>query len=218
MIIHILLITGKIFIASYLAFAVLFYLFLKSLLIQPENSHPIISVHSWHYKLAYPFRRHHVMLEEIKFFRYSLKLFLMIFLGWPILIVWETLKFIIYNPFLILFGAYSTPDLYGMWHNAEHPFYTRISLMYVPRKIYPIYLLAAGLLGWAIYKWTVTVLVILAVIIIVVAFIALLVYLIETERFKPFIDWVQSVRAKSTNNFIVKYNYKIVVQRRDDED
>ena len=98
----------------YLITATILYLRIK--LNRDENGYPIINPDSWHFKVAYPFKKYDTgfieKLEEKPFSicPYGIKFFLMLYFGFPILIIWTTALLIVLNTVMIPFGGYVKPD------------------------------------------------------------------------------------------------------------
>lgn len=222
---------------AYVAFCLLFYLFLKNLLRNPADRLPVIYTHSWHFKLAYPFKKnkHYQLNQSIGYYLetnllgYLTKMFFMITLGWPTLIIWQTAKMIIYTPVLFLFGFYPKPSLKEM-SDDENPFAVKIYEFYVPTllindaevRLYPILLLLIAALGLITYIWPVMVLLIVTGVFIVVASVFLIIYLTNVGLFKLIKRTLIFISAKPIG-IINKYNHEIIVkdcsiqERRTDE-
>lgn len=148
----------KLIALAYFVSGLLFYLFFKSLLKNSGDEHQTISIRSWHYKLAYPFKKFNgVVVKQVSFFSYFSKIFFTTLLGWPILIAWQTAKMTVYLPFLALFGRYALPGFETMSSN-ENPLVLEIKRFYLPTvgngiPILPIYFAATAGYGWLIYNW-----------------------------------------------------------------
>ncbi len=206
------LLSSTVIISGYIFLGFLFYIFLKNLQRDPKSANPPIHSGSWHFKLAYPFKSQSGDYKsQLGFLRYFSKLFLMLFLGWPILISWEIIKFIIYNPILFLFGAYSMPSLEAM-RDEELPFATKVKYFYVPAYIYPIYIFVTVLFCWLAYKWPIAVGVIAGGILVVGSLIFGIFYADNKGYIGPIIQWLIIRKNLFMDKYVHKYNYTINVK------
>jgi len=118
----------------------------------------ILDPDSWHFKLSFPFLKFSLRAVEklsgnINICKYCIKFFLMLYLGWPMLIIFICLKTIVYSPFMFLFGFYPIANLMSMSDELMHvdvgyiktpeikgvpivPFYAVAPIAYVASLIY----------------------------------------------------------------------------------
>ena len=149
-----LLILGSV--SGFLAFYLVNVLVLLALarIERDENGKLLLDTGSWHFKLAYPFKkRDSVFLGVIRedgmnLCPYVQKLFWTLYLGWPAMILWETTRTVLCNSLLPFFGSYYRPGRIQEWYwNGEiHPLYSDKQMKEIPlpklwgEKIRPIYL------------------------------------------------------------------------------
>lgn len=85
----------------------------------------ILDPDSWHFKLTFPFVKFHLYLVErlsgdINICKYCIKFSLMLYLGWPMLIILICLKTVVYSPLMFLFGLYPIANLESMsWAKSD---------------------------------------------------------------------------------------------------
>ncbi len=214
------------FIGSYVVFGILFYFFLSSLLKDDTSGKTVINPNSWHLKIAYPFRRlDNTYLKYMNpgFFQYFSKIYFMIIIGWPIIIFWEIAKFIIYTPFMFLFGAYPIPSLKAM-SDSEMPLAVKIKNFYLPMinngkmPLFPIYPATIAGYGLLVFTWpwwilVTTTLIITAVGLIVGSIFVYDIWFRDDIRIKKTRAWIGS-RTYELIDFVDKYNHDIIVKDR----
>lgn len=169
-------------------------IFLALIRFPKENDEIFIDHTSWHFKMAYPFKKY--VGYEIKCMqqrgiskcRYFGKLFWMTWIGWPYIVLQESIKFILYNIFTMQFGYLSLPDLTEMTSNcSSRPGMLRTNLkeLNFPRlsghEVLPIYVSVSVLylLSWCLnpkttWHWTLFVFGVIVYLVIIAAVIRFL--------------------------------------------
>jgi len=131
---------------------------------------------AFHFKVAYYFAwKEYISHPDSKYWEtfkvglcpYFLNLLWMTIIAWPIIGVWEALKFCIYNLVLLPFGFYSTPDIGWAWASIDDCFTTDVNSMglgkflpiYVVAPLTWVYLFMTHRIAtlhytWATLKWT----------------------------------------------------------------
>lgn len=183
----------KTLLLSCLISGVVFYLFLKSRLSDKEGENTV-NINSWHGRLAYPLRRHSDWQFESTFIRYFSKIFFMIIAGWPVLIIWQALKMIIYTPFCLMFGHYPKPGIKAMTED-DNPFAMEFNQFYLPtigkdEPIFPFYFVVTILYGWLCYRRPLIVLGVTLLILLIIGAFVLLVYLEDKKYLDPAKTWL----------------------------
>jgi len=79
----------------------------------------ILDPESRHFKMSYPFLKFkkwqvEELSEKISLCRYFAKFFFMLYIGWPTLAVWCSLKTVAYAPFMFLFSRYPIANIRSM--------------------------------------------------------------------------------------------------------
>ena len=132
-----------------------------------SNGNLILDPESWHFKTTFPMRKFDVykvkdLSGSISLCGYFYRFFMMLFLGWPFILIWAIAKTILYSPFMILFGYYPVADLRSMYEMANDygPFGVKVEQIYLPRiygyRIFPIYLIVPTVY-WICWKfWPIT--------------------------------------------------------------
>lgn len=213
----------NVFLLAYSVLGVIFYIFCKST-IKNKDGLTTISRNSWHFRIAYPFRKYdrHSRYSD-NFFSYFTKVFFMFFLGWPCLILWEVIKMTVALPILLLFGYYAFSDLEVM-DKYNNPFLLKIKQLYVPTttagfEIFPIYILGTILYIWLVYKWIFVVLALSAVVIGLILILWLVGTMEESELANRILRYWRQSKIKSSIQRIYysikKYNYKLRIDGRD---
>ena len=164
-----------------------------------EHDQPFIDSSCWHFKMAFPFRRfsYTFILElrhkNISLCPYALRVFLMLYLIYPLLIIWTLLQMIVCIPIIFtLKGAYLVPDFYLLSQN-KSIFTTRYNKVRLPKinniTVYPAYivipLLYTGLLfinSEGILKLTVVVLGFFLAIALIVGIVFSVLWLFTTDK------------------------------------
>ncbi len=130
-----------------------------------EKGNLILDPGSWHFKLTHPLLTRKFSLYDIKrnpaYFDlpsnicpYAIEFFLMLYIGWPVLIIWLIFKTVLYLPFMIMFGFYPIADIVSMLEWGGNPFTVNVGKISLPKigkyKIFPIHiiLLATYAIGW----------------------------------------------------------------------
>ncbi|MBI2676524.1 MAG: hypothetical protein HYX21_01020 [Candidatus Yanofskybacteria bacterium] len=121
-----------------------------------EKGNPVLDPDSWHFKLCHPIltRKHnsHTIIEHQNGFNLSLSIcsysadfFLMLWVSWPVLILWSITRTIVYAPFMTLFGYFPIADIDSMvWR--DFPFAVNVGEIPLPEikghKIFPVYVVS----------------------------------------------------------------------------
>lgn len=142
-------------IGLYIAAAAAFML--SARLKKDADGNLILDPESWHFKAAYPFRKFNIyavkyLSGRISVCGYFRKLFLMLFMGWPILIALAVFKTLTYAPFMLLFGYYPIADhlsIHESWGygdgDSAGPFAVHAVKISLPEfrgyQIFPVYLI-----------------------------------------------------------------------------
>lgn len=122
-----------------------------------ESGDLVIDSSSWHFKMTYPFRRseqsffYKVREDGISLCRYCAKFFWMVWIGWPLIILFQTIKTLVYGPFLLIFGFYPVPwnlDLF----ETDQAHGIKCEKFPLP-KIKNVRILPAYLILPAVYTW-----------------------------------------------------------------
>ena len=208
----------EITVGPYLVSGFLFYLFMKNLL-RNADGHLILSVNSWHFKLAYPFRKFLMSDSSLlnkSFFVYFSKIYYMVTFGWPILIALQTIKMVVGTPLLLfIFGLYLKPGL-RMMQKEENPFAMETKELYIPSicngfQIFPIYIVLVTLFSWLAYRWPYLTIGITLVITGLVTMVLLIIYLCDRGLFKSVNEWfIKLVR----HQVIKKYNFDLKIKKK----
>ncbi len=143
----ILWISGSV-IGLYIITATIFLLLAK--ISKDDDGYLILDPESWHFKMAFPIARYWEsnilkMHLRIGLCRYVMKFVLMLYVGWPIIIIIVVLEMIVFSPIVFLFGfriTFKLEDLKGL---DDGPFAVNCKrIQWIPEirltKIYPIYL------------------------------------------------------------------------------
>lgn len=209
---------GCSFILIGLILGVFFYIFGKTM-IKNKDGETVVSTNSWHFRIAYPFRRFDKYNHPASrsFLSYFTKIFFMLFLGWPVLLSWEAAKIILYSPVLFLFGYFPIPDFKEM-SEAQNPFCLKITQLYVPTtasgfNILPIYIILPSLYGWLLYQWFFLVLIITSAFVLVLLIVFLLNFANEKEIFTNIGNHLGQSKIgrfiERTHRLTEKFNYKL---------
>lgn len=211
---------------AYLVSGLLFYLFFKSLLKNSDDACQTISIRSWHYKLAYPFKKFDgVVVGQIGFLSYFSKIFFTTLLGWPILIAFQTIKMTACLPFLILFGRFPLPS-FEIMSREENPFVLKIKQLYLPTvgngiPILPVFFAFTAGYSWLVYKWPFMTLGITLFIFVVLSVVIGSIYLDDEGYFDRIKERNKAFGAR-LGRITGKLNYKLKVwdglKKEDDED
>lgn len=122
-----------------------------------ESGDLVIDSSSWHFKITYPFQRseqsffYKVREDGISLCRYCSKFFWMVWVGWPLIILFQTIKTLVYGPFLLIFGFYPVPwnlDLF----ETDQAHGIKCEKFPLP-KIKNVRILPAYLILPAVYAW-----------------------------------------------------------------
>jgi len=140
-----------------------------------EKSNLILDPDSWHFKLCHPmltreYGSYDIIRHKEKFdlpfniCPYAAQFFLMLYIGWPVLILWCCLKTLVYTPFMILFGSYPIANIESMVLFSGNLFTVDAGVVPLPEikghKIYPAYIILpiTYFIGWLYFpKVTATV-------------------------------------------------------------
>ncbi len=136
--------------------------FLSAKIEKDEQGVYIINPNSWHFKVAYPFLRlegelkMYSVLQSFGICGYCTKLATMLYIGWPILALWETVMTLIQLPICLLFGLTARPSLKVMVDENSGPFTLKYERYWLPKignkTIYPIYpALVIGYVSWIFF-------------------------------------------------------------------
>lgn len=197
---------------------IFFYIFGKTM-IKNEDGETVVSTNSWHFRIAYPFKRFDKYSHPASrsFLSYFTKILFMLFLGWPVLLSWETVKMIIYLPLFFLFGRFPIPDFKEI-SETENPFGLKIIQFYVPTtasrfEILPIFIIIPPLYGWLLYQWFFWVSIITSVIVLVLLIVFLLNFADEKEIFINIGHRLGQSKIgrfiERTHRLTEKFNYKL---------
>jgi len=120
-----------------------------------EKSNLILDPDSWHFKLCHPmltreYGSYDIIRHKEKFdlpfniCPYAAQFFLMLYIGWPVLILWCCLKTLVYTPFMILFGSYPIANIESMVWFSGNILAVDVGEIPLPKirgyKIFPIYI------------------------------------------------------------------------------
>lgn len=197
----------------------IFFYILGKTMIKNEDGEIIISTNSWHFRIAYPFKRFdkYRRPDSRSFLSYFTKILFMLFLGWPVLLSWETAKMIICSPLFFLFGRFPIPDFKEV-SEEENPFGLKITQFYVPTttsgfRILPIYIIIPLLYGWLLYQWFFLVSIITSIIILISLIVLLLDFADKKGIFINIGNRLGQSKigrfTKRANRLTEKFNYKL---------
>ncbi len=207
-------------IGAYIFLGALFFIFISTLLKDPITGKPVIRISSWHGRVAYPFKKFSRSPDygnlAQNFFSYWTKIFFMLLLGWPILILWETVKIILYAPFMLLFGYYPIPS-FDVMSEGENPLFINPKQIYLPTiadriSIVPIIPVGIVLYTWLLYKYLFWTLVTTGSIVLLVVLLGILVRLVAEAWEDRRLDSMAN-RIRNLSKKIGKYNPKINISR-----
>ena len=130
-----------------------------------ESGDLVIDSSSWHFKITYPFQRseqsffYKVREHGISLCRYCAKFFWMVWVGWPLIVVFQTVKTSVYILPLLIFGFYPVPwNLDSLGTDQSHKIKCR--KFWLPKiknvRILPIYLILPTVYAWLFVSFEVT--------------------------------------------------------------
>lgn len=96
------------------------FFLLTAKLEKDKDGYLVLDPQSWHFKLAFPFRSRYrphslkYLSDHMSICGYFVKLFWMLYFGWPIIALWLIAKTLVYAPFMLTFGYYPIANLKSM--------------------------------------------------------------------------------------------------------
>ena len=191
-----------------------------------EKGNLVLDPNSWHFKISYPFikfSKYQILFlsEKVGLCGYFAKFFFMLYLGWPMLMVWACLKTIVYSPFMLLFGSYPIANNRSMDEAFEGPLAVEVGEIKMLKPnvlgltIFPFYIIAllAYVFSWIYYPdttWTVTFwcLVTIAVVVVAVAIIVGIYRFMKTDQETVYLikEWANSKKKKLCPKMKIKFD------------
>jgi len=161
-----------------------------------EKDDLILDPDSWHFKLSYPiltrkFDSYDIIEYKDRFnlnlniCSYAIKFFFMLYVGWPLLILWSCFKTVVYTPFMILFGYFPVANIESMIEY-DIPLAVNVGEILLPEikgyKIFPIYIVLpiVYFAGWR-YFFNDTMIVSLSILIAAIVF-AIIIGLVKLNQ------------------------------------
>ena len=162
-----------------------------------EKDNLILDPDSWHFKLCCPvITRKYNSYDIIKYKHrfghlpssvclYSIVFFFMLYVGWPVLILWSCFKTVVYTPFMILFGYFPVANIESMIEY-DIPLAVNVGEILLPEikgyKIFPIYIVLpiVYFAGWR-YFFNDTMIVSLSILIAAIVF-AIIIGLVKLNQ------------------------------------
>lgn len=138
--------------------------FLLTTKLKDDEGNMWIDTDSLHFKITHPFYEYSFLKANVEegvaktsLCGYFLEFFLSLYIAWPLIIFWQTLKTILYTPLLLMFGYYPNPfRISAMVGYGCNPFSMELCKYRLPEvrgfKLLPFYILFPALY---IYMWTI---------------------------------------------------------------
>ncbi len=182
---------------------------------EPDGT-PILDTDSWHFKLAYPINRHDEKflerfssLKKISICAYFIKLFVALWIEWPIILVISAIGTIVTSMISISFGLVTIMDWRIWWEGREIVDLFRSKKVWLPtigsHRVWPVWLVAPAIYIWLLclnsklmLQWTFTVLGAVLCIVVLIALCILCVWFSKTDQKKASLTrgWLMAKKNK----------------------